>query len=163
MKNKTTTLGERLQLVRVTAEASQSQIASLIGTSVTVISSAENDRSIMSPKFLNAFIEHTSVNREWLIDGKGDMGEIKLLNIATNNNTKVDPWKDEALKAKEETISILKEEKNSLQTELNRVWGMITHLTGGKIADFQKVVKGAGLQFYHLPGAEHSKSLTTHA
>jgi transcriptional regulator with XRE-family HTH domain len=99
----------------------------------------------MKPKTIKQIADSFNVDISWLLTGEGEM-------LAKDNDSKTDPWKD-AL------VSQIKDENNRLQKELERVWQMVQHLTGGAKPNFLKASEKA-YTFKMFPGMEQLKSVS---
>ncbi len=97
----------------------------------------------MSSKTITAIIKAFNVNKEWLMTGQGNMFNDSTEAIAIDA---IDPWRD-AL------VSQVKEENTRLQKELERVWQMVQHLTGGAKPNFLKPIAGSDPYEGQLLGA----------
>lgn len=96
----------------------------------------------MRRRTYDQIIKSLNVNEEWLFFGTGEMFEGNKAELEVTAN---DPWRD-AL------VSQLNSENTRLTQELNRVWAMVNHLTGGQIPSFHRANKEAGVPLYLLPG-----------
>ncbi len=92
----------------------------------------------MKPKTVKNICSAFGLSREWFLHGTGNQYEIQPV-----HNT-VDPWKD-AL------VMQIKEENSRLQKELDRMWQMVQHLTGGAKPNFLKA-SGNAYSFKMFPG-----------
>lgn len=115
------TVNERIKVLRKHLNMSQREFASKIGTTFGTISRIEKIGS--EPQFttLNKIIEEFSLNREWLVDGIGEMYKdresIKVVEVNT--------WKEEAFDS-------LKDQVNHLKTEIEWLRDMLKLSMGGK-------------------------------
>jgi hypothetical protein len=97
-----------------------------VNISTGTMSNIQNDGNV-SPKVIRSISESLNVNKEWLLNGKGKM----LIDTSKVELSASNPWKDEAYFA-------VKEENNVLKKELDRMWQMVQHLTGGAKPNFLK-------------------------
>lgn len=142
-----TTINERIKVLRTHLDLTQQEFAALIDFTSTQLSRIENGASAPQNATIKQIFDKIDVSKEWLLDGKG---ELKAQVITST--LKADPWKD-AL------VSQIKDENNRLQKELERVWQMVQHLTGGAKPNFRKASENA-YSFKLLPGMEQLKTIS---
>lgn len=132
------TVNERVLMLKTHFNLGRNDFASKAGISPTTYDSIVNGNNVY-PKTIKSIITAFNVNTDWLLHGKG-----KMFNAEPKEAPSNDPWKD-AL------VMQVKEENTRLQRELERVWQMVQHLTGGAKPNFLKAFNGSGLP-YLLPG-----------
>lgn len=120
-----TTINERIKVLRTHLNLTQSEFSHLIGLNPTQLSRIENGTSNPQKSTLKEVFKAIEVSNEWLLEGKGEL----KASIRQENTNEINPWKD-AL------VSQVKEENTRLQKELERVWQMVQHLTGGAKPNF---------------------------
>jgi len=136
-----TTVNERIKMLRNHLNLTQQEFASIVELTSTQLSRIENGNGEPQKSTIQQIIKNIDVAPTWLIEGKGELkAQVKEKNASISN----DPWKD-AL------VMQVKEENTRLQRELERVWQMVQHLTGGAKPNFLKALDKAGFSVY-LPG-----------
>ncbi len=117
------TEANRIKALRKNKGLTQGELAEAIGVSTVTISGAENGNKISVA--LNEHIaKYFKVSTEWLATGAGE--KPKGLVIPIERGLVESPWKDEVYQR-------MKTENERLEREINRLWAMINHLTGGKL------------------------------
>lgn len=142
------TVGQRIMEVRTHFGHNQDVFSDKIGITQAALSRLESNAASPKSKTIHSICKAFNVRFNFLMNGEGEMLEVESSDLSGN-------WKEEAFTA-------VKSERDLLKGELNRVWGIVQHLTGGKAPDFLKAIKGTGL-FYHLPKRGFNKSLIAQA
>lgn len=120
-----TTVNQRVLLLKKELDLSNSEFCLKAKISTGTLYTIQNGVQMKS-KTINTFCEAFNLNKEWLLHGKGNMfADLQKTEVT------IDPWKD-AL------VMQVKEENNRLQKELDKVWQMVQHLTGGAKPNFLK-------------------------
>lgn len=128
-----TTVNERIKLLRTQLNLSPEDFATKCNINRITLYRIEKGEGEPMHKTLKGIATSLNVNYDWLTLGKGKMFNDKTKEITTPS---VDPWKD-AL------VSQVKEENNRLQKEVERLWQMVSHFTGGAKPNFRKATEYA--------------------
>lgn len=147
MKTTKDTVNSRLMLLKNTLNLGQNEFCFRADISSATLHSIQNGAELR-PRTVKKIADAFGANFNWLQTGEGEM-LLSKNELTTNPN---DPWRD-AL------VQQVKEENTRLTNELNRVWAMVNHLTGGKIPNFHNATIEAGLLAQYLPGASFNKPL----
>lgn len=150
MKNKT--LADRLVQLRTEYGLNVNEFAMRAKLSHVAVLNIENGKVKNPQKETIAAISATyGTTSSWLMSGIGEMfsnGKLKLpLLIEESKNA----WEAEA-------YHNVKAERDGLKLELERVWAMLNHITGGKVPGFHKAIKATDLA-YLFPNKRYSRSL----
>lgn len=70
-------MNERLIELRKALKLSQAKFADKIGVSVTFINLVENGNRNLSVRTIDDICDEFNVNKEWLVNGKGEMYQIR--------------------------------------------------------------------------------------
>lgn len=125
------TVNERIKLLRTDLNLTQQQFSDLIGITSTQLSRIENGNSAPQNATIKGILENIEVSKDWLLDGKGELkAQVKSNNKFADVNS---PWKEEAYLE-------VKSKNALLEKELERLWQMIQHLTGGAKPNFHKAL-----------------------
>jgi len=131
------TVNSRVLLLKKELGLSNNEFCMQAKISTSTLYSIQNGVDMKS-KTITAIAEAFNINKDWLLNGKG-----KMLNEKNKETTNVDPWKD-AL------VSQVKEENNRLQKEVERLWQMVSHFTGGAKPNFLNAIGKARLKEGYL-------------
>jgi len=141
------TSNQRVSELLKTLKLSENEAASKIGKQANAIYRIVNNEVTPTKTTLKIIADSLGANYDWLLTGEGQMMNAAFKQANSN------PWEVEAYQS-------VKAERDGLKMELERVWAMLNHLTGGKLPGFLKAAKGTGSLCYHLPGAAFGESLT---
>jgi transcriptional regulator with XRE-family HTH domain len=148
------TINQRLKILRQHLGLSQEEMGKAIGMLQATISGIEVGRQVLTPQNMDLVHKKFKVSKSWLIEGKGEMFEASNKSVATAPNSKEAPdWKDEAYTEIKTKNSLLENQLKMANDELNRVWAMLNHVTGGKITGltgFPAPIKEAAASLYPL-------------
>jgi len=140
MKQKNETIAERIVKLRTAYGLSQNQFALRAGLTRIGIRNLEESKAL-KPQFETvAAISNTyGTTPEWITNGVGEMlPNGKALLITPGSDTKGNYyWKDEA-------YNLMKHRAESAEMQLQRVWAIVNHVTGGKLPGFRKATEFAG-------------------
>jgi transcriptional regulator with XRE-family HTH domain len=128
-----TTVNERLKLLRNQMNLTIDELASKCNVNKTTIWRIENSHGDAMPKTLKLIASALNVNKDWLINGKGQMF------LDKPKEESVNPYRD-AL------VTQLNEQNVFLQKEIEWLRGIVNQLTAGK-PNFRKAYLNAGLLF----------------
>lgn len=134
-----TTINERFKMLRTSLTLTQNEFANMIGLTPTQLSRIENGSSQPQNSTLKDLFKKVEVSHDWLLNGKGELNA-KIIDVIAQD---VNPWKD-AL------VSQVKEENNRLQKEVERLWQMIGHYTGGAKPNFLKATEKASTKLISM-------------
>jgi transcriptional regulator with XRE-family HTH domain len=139
MKNNKKTIGERVLELRSYYGLSQTEFAHRCKLTPVAILNLEKGQ-VKNPResSIQSMATVYGSTTEWLLHGEGEMlpNGIKEF-TAEGAPTLANPWKDEA-------YAEVKSKNDFLQKEVDRLWAMIQHLTGGAKPNFLRALSNAG-------------------
>lgn len=136
------TTNERVSQLLKTLKIDEVEASQRIGKNSSTLYRITSKSNAPTKTTLKLIADSLGANYNWLLTGSGDMFKADTEN----------PWRD-AL------VSQIKDENNRLQKELERVWQMVQHLSGGAKPNFLKASENA-YTFKLFPGMEQVKSVS---
>lgn len=113
-----TTLNERFKMLRKHFNLSQGDFAAKVNCSYGSISNIENGHTSANQKTINRIIEATGVDRDWLLNG---VGELKINeSVRVSENEKKGTWSEKAFDAIKSKNEHLEQEIQFLRELLNK-------------------------------------------
>lgn len=126
-----TTVNERIKMLRTSLNLTQSEFSEIVGLTNTQLSRIENGNGAPQNATLKGILDNIDVSKDWLLNGTGELNpQINIKSKLANNNSQ---WKDEA-------YFEVKSKNAILEKELERLWQMVQHLTGGAKPNFRKAL-----------------------
>ena len=126
------TLAERLILLREEYSITPEKMGAILNKSRVAVDNIEKGITTKPQETtINLIAEKFGTTKEWLMNGEGVMlpnGKLKLSSTAQADGG---IWKDEA-------YFEVKSKNALLEKELERLWQMVQHLTGGAKPNFRK-------------------------
>lgn len=143
---KTGTIAERVLKLRNEYGLTQNEFALRAKLSHVAILNIESGK-VKTPQreTVSAIAKTYGTTEEWVLNGEGKMlpgGAVELPLKTESKNL----WEAEA-------YNNIKVERDTYKTELERVWAILNHITGGKIPGFLRATKEVSAPMYYLPGA----------
>lgn len=127
------TVNERVRLLRNQLGLTQNDFATKIDSTLATISRTENGGTNPQQKMINRIIEVFSVNRDWILHGKGEMFTENV--VKATNRESVNPWENALVKELKEEVTFLRELlKNMTLPQANRANPNFN--TGTEVAGF---------------------------
>lgn len=130
------TVNTRVKLLRTHLNLTQQDFSSLVGLTSTQLSRIENGESAPQKGTLKQIIDRTGVNSEWLLEGKG---ELKVLAVINKTQDESNPYRDYA-------IQRLEKEAETWQQKYNELFQMFRSVLERGSAK-HKATELAGLNF----------------
>jgi hypothetical protein len=122
------TLGQRISLLIKAYPISKSGFAKVVGISTVALDKIIDGRTAEPrQETIDAIVKKFGTTHEFLRFGKGEMLPNGIIDLHPSEN----PWKDEA-------YVIIKEDRDRLSKEVERLWGLIGQFTNGKQVNFLK-------------------------
>ena len=113
------TMNERVKMLRKHLNLSQGDFAALVNCSYGSISNIENGHTGANQKTLNKIINATNVNRDWLLNGEGEMTFNETVRVSGEG--KVTSWSEKAYEAIKSKNEHLEQEIKFLREMLSRI------------------------------------------
>lgn len=86
------TINERVKLLRNELAFSQNRMSNELGMSFATYRRLEVE-NLISPKHIKVIVEKLNVNKEWLLNGTGEMFNVGGFENRTNSES-VNPWEN---------------------------------------------------------------------